>query len=216
MAVTTGFSEPYVAKYTASGTTVTYSGGMKLGRGVSMSVEVESADDNNFYADDQIAESETGIMTSATGTFTIDGLEPEAATLILGLPEKSSETVGEDTVDVYDYDDRMSAPYVGVGVLRRVMMNGATSWEPIVFTKLKFNIPGDEAATQEDQIDWQTQDLETSIVRDDTEHHRWKRVFARQTSKAAALAIVKGYLNITDPSQAKRAAEKKEGAKNEG
>lgn len=198
MAVTTGFSEPYVAKYSNTGSTVTYSGGMKLGRGVSMSVEVESADDNNFYADDQIAESETGIMTSAAGTFTVDGLEPEAATLILGLPEKGSETVGETPVDVYDYDDRMAVPYVGVGVLRRVMMKGLTTWEPIVFTKVKFNIPGDEAATQEDQIDWQTQDLDASIVRDDTENHRWKRVFARQATKAAAVAILKGYLNIQD------------------
>lgn len=198
MAVTTGFSEPYVAKYAASGATVTYSDGMKLGRGVSMSVEVESADDNNFFADDQIAESETGIMTSATGTFTVDGLEPEAATLILGLPEKSSETIKESPVDVYDYDDRMSAPYVGVGVLRRVMMKGVTTWEPIVFTKVKFNIPGDEAATQEDQIDWQTQELDASIVRDDTANHRWKRVFARQATKAAAVAILKGYLNIQE------------------
>lgn len=198
MAVTTGFSEPYVAKYSNAGTTVTYSGGMKLGRGVSMSVEVESADDNDFFADDQIAESETGIMTSASGTFTVDGLEPEAATLILGLPEKGSETVGDNPVDVYDYDDRMSAPYVGVGVLRRVMMKGVTTWEPIVFTKVKFNIPGDEAATQEDQIDWQTQDLDASIVRDDTENHRWKRVFARQATKAAAVAILKGYLKITE------------------
>lgn len=198
MAVTTGFSEPYVAKYSNAGATVTYSGGMKLGRGVSMSVEVESADDNNFFADDQIAESETGIMTSASGTFTVDGLEPEAAALILGLPEKGQETIGESQVDVYDYDDRMDAPYVGVGVLRRVMMKGKTTWEPIVFTKVKFNIPGDEAATQEDQIDWQTQDLDASIVRDDTENHRWKRVFARQTTKAAAVAILKGYLKIQD------------------
>lgn len=198
MAVTTGFSEPYVAKYSNAGATVTYSGGMKLGRGVSMSVEVESADDNNFYADDQIAESETGIMTSASGTFTVDGLEPEAATLILGLPEKGQETIKESPVDVYDYDDRMAAPYVGVGVLRRVMMKGVTTWEPIVFTKVKFNIPGDEAATQEDQIDWQTQDLDASIVRDDTANHRWKRVFARQATKAEAVAILKGYLNIQD------------------
>lgn len=198
MAVTTGFSEPYVAKYSNTGATVTYSGGMKLGRGVSMSVEVESADDNNFFADDQIAESETGIMTSASGTFTVDGLEPEAATLILGLPEKGQETIGEAPVDVYDYDDRMRVPYVGVGVLRRVMMKGVPAWEPIVFTKVKFNIPGDEASTQEDQIDWQTQDLDASIVRDDTENHRWKRVFARQANKAAAVAILKGYLKIQD------------------
>ena len=210
MAVTTGFSEPYVAKYSNTGETVTYSGGMKLGRGVSMSVEVESADDNNFCADDQIAESETGIMTSASGTFTVDGLEPEAATLILGLPEKGQETINETPVDVYDYDDRMSAPYVGVGVLRRVMMKGVTTWEPIVFTKVKFNIPGDEAATQEDQIDWQTQDLDASIVRDDTKNHRWKRVFARQATKAAALAIIKGYLKIPE---AKSVAAKQEGGR---
>lgn len=198
MAVTTGFSEPYVAKYSNTGATVTYSGGMKLGRGVSMSVDVKSAEDNNFFADDQIAESETGIMTSASGTFTVDGLEPEAATLILGLPEKGQETIKESPVDVYDYDDRMAVPYVGVGVLRRVMMKGVTTWEPIVFTKVKFNIPGDEAETQEDQIEWQTQDLDASIVRDDTEKHRWKREFARQTTKAAAVAILKGYLNIQD------------------
>ena len=197
MAVTTGFSEPYVAKYSNAGTTVTYSGGMKLGRGVSMSVEVESADDNNFFADDQIAESETGIMTSASGTFTVDGLEPEAAALILGLPEKGQETIKETPVDVYDYDDRMAVPYVGVGVLQRVMLNGVPYWVPIVFTKVKFNIPGDEAATQEDQIDWQTQDLDASIVRDDTENHRWKRVFARQTTKAAALNIITTYLNVS-------------------
>ena len=208
MAVTTGFSEPYVAKYQNTGTTVTYSGGMKLGRGVSMSVEVESADNNDFFSDDQIAESETGIMTSATGTFTVDGLEPEAAALILGLPEKGQETIGEAPVDVYDYDDRMAVPYVGVGVLRRVMMKGKTTWEPIVFTKVKFNIPGDEAATQEDQIDWQTQDLDASIVRDDTENHRWKRVFARQAKKEAAVAIIKGYLKITEPESA---AAKQEG-----
>ena len=44
MAVTTGFSLPYIGKYQESGGTVSYTGGMKLGRGVSMSVEVESAD----------------------------------------------------------------------------------------------------------------------------------------------------------------------------
>ena len=198
MAVTTGFSEPYVAKYSNTGTTVTYSGGMKLGRGVSMSVEVESADDNNFCADDQIAESETGIMTSASGTFTVDGLEPEAATLILGLPEKGQETIGDAPVDVYDYDDRMDAPYVGVGVLRRVMMKGKTTWEPIVFTKVKFNIPGDEAATQEDQIDWQTQELTLTIMRDDSADHNWKKVYAAQATEAAAENILKTVLGVSE------------------
>ena len=53
--VTIGFSKPYVAKYSAAGTNVTYTGGMDLGRGVSLSLDIETADDNNFYADNVIA-----------------------------------------------------------------------------------------------------------------------------------------------------------------
>ena len=197
MAVTTGFSEPYVAKYSNAGTTVTYSKGVKLGRGVNLSIEVESADDNNFYADDVVSETETGVMTSATATVTVDGMEPEVAAFALGLPEAAEENIGEQQVVVYDYDDRMNTPYLGFGALRRVMMQGVTYWEPIVFPKIKLSIPGGEFATQEDQIDWQTQEIEMSIMRDDTANKRWQRVFARQTTKAAAEAIIKGYLNIT-------------------
>ena len=197
MAVTTGFSEPYIAKYSNAGTTVTYSGGMKLGRGVSMSIEVESADDNIFYADDIVAETETGTMTSASATVTVDGMEPEVAAFALGLPAATKENIGESQVDVYDYDDRMNPPFLGLGVLRRVMLNGVQYWVPIVFTKVKMNIPSDEANTQEDQIDWQTQELEMTILRDDSENRRWKRVFKRQTTKAAALNIITTYLKVS-------------------
>lgn len=197
MAVTTGFSEPYIAKYSNTGTTVSYSGGMKLGRGVSMSIEVESADDNNFYADDIVAETETGTMTSASATVTVDGMEPEVAAFALGLPAATQETIGKSPVDVYDYDDRMNPPFLGLGVLQRVMLNGVQYWVPIVFTKVKMNNPGDEANTQEGQIDWQTQELEMTILRDDSANRRWKRVFERQTTKAAALNIITTYLKVS-------------------
>lgn len=197
MAVTTGFSEPHISKYSNAGTTVSYSGGMKLGRGVSMSIEVESADDNNFYADDIVAETETGTMTSARATVTVDGMEPEVAAFALGLPAATQETIGESPVDVYDYDDRMNPPFLGLGVLKRVMLNGVQYWVPIVFTKVKMNIPSDEANTQEDQIDWQTQELEMTILRDDSANRRWKRVFERQTTKAAALNIITTYLKVS-------------------
>ena len=197
MAVTTGFSEPYIAKYSNNGTTVSYSGAMKLGRGVSMSIEVESADDNSFYADDIVAETETGTMTSASATVTVDGMEPEVAAFALGLPTAAKENIGESQVDVYDYDDRMNPPFLGLGVLQRVMLNGVQYWVPIVFTKVKMNIPSDEANTQEDQIDWQTQELEMTILRDDSANRRWKRVFKRQTTKAAALNIITTYLKVS-------------------
>lgn len=199
MAVTTGFSLPYVGKYSESGGTVSYTGGMKLGRGVDMSVEVESADDNNFFADNVVAESETGTMTSASATVTIDGLEDEAAAFVLGLPTAQEVTVGlEKNVNAYDYDDDINPPYLGLGVIQRTMMNGVTKYRPVLFVKVKFSIPSDSWATSEDQIDWQTQALDVSILRDDTAKRKWKRVFAQQGTEAEAEAILKTVLGVSD------------------
>lgn len=197
MAVTTGFSKPYIGKYSASGQTVSYSGGMKLGRGVSLSVEVESAEDNDFFADNVIAETETGTMTSATATMTVDGMEDDVAQFALGLPEPSSVQVDDSHVNAYDYGDNMNPPYLGFGAIRRKMLNGVTTYQPILFTKVKMSIPGNDYATQEDQIDWQTEELTLSILRDDSANRNWKRVFESQTTEAAAENILKSVLGVS-------------------
>ena len=54
--VCTGFSKPYVAIYNYSDGTITYSNGQILARGVEVSIEPESSDATNFYADNVIAE----------------------------------------------------------------------------------------------------------------------------------------------------------------
>lgn len=196
MAVTTGFSKPYIGKYSAAGQAVSYSGGMKLGRAVSLSVDVESAEDNDFFADNVIAETETGTMTSATATMTVDGMEDDVAQFALGLPEPSSVQVDDSPVNAYDYGDNMNPPYLGFGAIRRKMLNGVTSYQPILFTKVKMSIPGDDYATQEDQIDWQTEELTLSILRDDSANRNWKRVFESQTTEAAAENILKSVLGV--------------------
>ena len=83
--VTIGFSKPYVAKYSESGGVVTYSAGQLLARGVSVSAEVDSSDNNNFYADNIIAESDAGTFSGGTVTLTVDGLLQDAEKLIQGL-----------------------------------------------------------------------------------------------------------------------------------
>ena len=196
MAVTTGFSLPYIGKYQESGGTVSYTGGMKLGRGVSMSIEVETAGDNIFFADNKAAEGETGIMTSASATVTVDGMEDEVAAFALGLPAATEESVGDEQVKVYSYGDRMNPPYLGLGGIRRKMMHGVTTWQPVVFTKCKMSVPGDEWNTQEDQIDWQTQELTLTLMRDDSADHNWKKVYAAQASEAEAEAILKTVLGV--------------------
>lgn len=195
--VCTGFSKPYVALYANNGGTVTYSQGRVLARGVSVSIEPETGDDNTFYADNIAAESAPGVFTGGTVTLTVDGLLDEAESLILGMPEPTQVTVDEQPVDIYAYGDAMDIPYVGIGYIARYMSDGVTTYVPTVLTKARFATPSEEAATQEDQIEWQTQELSAALMRDDTAAHNWKKRGAAQATEAEAEAVLKQLLNIT-------------------
>jgi phi13 family phage major tail protein len=188
--VITGFSKPYVAKYTANGSAVTYSDGMILARGVSVSLAPESADDNNFYADNVVAESAGGVFTGGTATLTVDGLNPNARALAMGLAEADTEGWIED-------GDSTEAPYLAVGYIVRYMSGGDVIYVPTVLAKTKMAIPAEEAATQEDQIAWQTTAIDFTLMRDDTENHTWRYIGADCATEAAAVAALKAKLNIT-------------------
>lgn len=188
--VMTGFSLPYVALYSASGATVTYSQGQRLARGVQVSIEAEAEDDNIFYADNISAESAPGIFTSGTATFTIDGLKLAAEQLIMGIP-------AADTEGFIHYGESLTIPYVGVGFICRYMEDGVTSYVPYILTKCRFVTPGVDAQTATETIEWQTQEITATLLRDDTENHDWKLVGTAQTSEALAEAKIKAVFNIT-------------------
>lgn len=192
--VITGFSKPVVALYSATGTTVSYTGLTPLARGVDVSLDIETNDDNDFYADNVVAESAGNTFSSGTVTLTVDGLKAEARKLIMGLPEPTSVSLGSNKVDVYDYDDRQAKPYVGVGFIVRYMEDGVTSYVPYMLPKVIFNDLGIEAETQEESIDFQTTELEATIMRDDSDNHRWQRVGANQTTEALAYSVLQALL----------------------
>lgn len=194
--VITGYSKPYVALYNANEGSPTYSGGMPLARGVDVSVEAETGDAVNFYADNVMAESVGGVFTGATITMTVDGLKDAARKLIMGLPNAESMTVGSESVQVYKYDDRQQIPNVGIGFIIRYMEQGVTTYQPVVFTKASFSVDGIEAATQEEEIEFQTTELEAALMRDDSANHVWRIVAADQTTETAAENIIKGILNV--------------------
>lgn len=188
--ILTGFSLPYVALYSAAGNTVTYSSGQRLARGVSVSIEAEAEDDNIFYADNISAESAPGIFTSGTATFTVDGLKLAAEQLIMGIPAADSE-------GFIHYGESLTIPYVGVGFICRYMEDGVTSYVPVILTKCRFVTPGIDASTATETIEWQTQELTASLLRDDTSNHDWKLVGGAQTTEAAAEAKIKAIFSIT-------------------
>lgn len=191
--VITGFSKPYVAKYASSASTsgyvVTYSQGQVLARGVEITIEPETTDDNNFYADNVVAENEAGIFTGGTLTLTVDGLKDTANQLIYGLPAAADSW--------YDYDNTQQIPFVGFGAVVRVQETGVVSYVPLVLPRIQFNDTGITASTQEESIDWQTTELTAQIFRDETAKQVWKKLGTAQSTEAAAEAMIKTFLGIS-------------------
>nr|DAS80770.1 MAG TPA: tail tube protein [Caudoviricetes sp.] len=188
--VITGFSKPYVAIYSASGTSVTYTGVCPLARGVSVDTEVEVGDDNNFYADNMMAETAPGLFMGGTTTLEVDGLKLDAEKMIMGLGGAEQVTVGDKQVDITNYNDNMQIPYVGIGFIVRWQSDNTVTYEPRVYTKARFAQTGLSAATQEEEIDWQPTTLEAALMRDDSAAHNWQRVGAEQASEADAEAVI--------------------------
>ena len=193
--VTTGFSNIHVATYASEGGVVSYTGVRKLGRSVSMSIDVSTSDDNDFYADDQLAETVGGgTFTSGTGSCEIDGLTPEEEAFVMGLKDGNSVTT-DVAVETYQYDQEMEPPYLGLGAMKKVQRDGKSYWKAIVLTKIKFKVPNDDATTQGESVDWQTQTLDYNILRDDSAKKVWKIVPKTLfTTEAAAVAFIKKVL----------------------
>lgn len=189
--IVTGFSKPYVAKYSASGTTISYSSGQLLSQGVSISGSADQADDNNFYADNVISETESGVFTSGELTVTVKGLEQAAERLIMGLP------AADGTTGLVAYDDQQQIPDVGFGAVVRYMQDGVTSYVPVIYPRIAFKFPAVEAATQEETIDWQTQELTATIKRAEDSHRTWKYIGDGKTTEAAAEDVIKTFLGVS-------------------
>lgn len=189
--VCTGFSLPYVALYAESSGTISYSSGQKLARGVSVTATPETTDDNNFYADNILAESAAGEFTGGTINLTVDGLLAAAERMIMGLP-------AANTSDGFThYGDDQSIPDVGIGFVARYQSGGSVTYTPIIFPRAAFNLIENNAETQEDSIDWQTQELTATIKRAEDSNRNWKYVGGDETSESAAEAKIKTFFSIS-------------------
>lgn len=191
--VITGYSMPIVAKYTFSNNTISYTDAMPLARGVEVSMEVETGDATNFYADNTIAEAVAGQFNGATATLTVDGLKDAARDLIAGITTKGTIVVGDKSVATAVYDDLQVIPYVGIGFVVRYMENGVTTYAPVILPKAQFSPEGLDAATQGESVEFQTTELQATVMRADDANHSWKVVAADQSTEAAAVNTINAY-----------------------
>lgn len=188
--VCTGFSKPYVALYSNTGTTVTYTSGRVLARGVDVSIEPETSDDNAFYADNIQSENDAGTFTGGTLNLTVDGLHQDAEKLIMGLP-------APDESGWMSYGNKQKVPYVGVGYIARYVSGGDVTYVPTVIPKVIFDQIQSAHATSEGSINYQTQALSARILRADDADANWKHVGEDVETEAAAEAAIKAMLGIT-------------------
>lgn len=195
-----GLSRPYVAVYAENGAgTVSYSRGVRAGRAVEYSFTLnDTGTDNTFYADNEAAESASGVFSGGSLSWTVAELEQAIAELILGLHTEQIQ-VGDDTVNELVYDDTMASPYLGAGIIVKSIVHGQTKWRGVVFPKVQFAVPEDAATTQGETIDWQTDTITASVLRDDSENHKWRRT-AVFDSEGKADAYICHVLNITEAS----------------
>lgn len=195
---TIGVSKPYYALYNVTGSTVTYTEGGVMGKATEVDIAINTSQDNNLYADNGIAETDRA-FTDGTLTLGTDDLSQEVSKAILGAIEKplgEIDGVTDTTVKELIFDDDITNPYLGVGLIIKKQKNNVISWRAVVLTKVMFSVPNDAATTQGESIEWQTPSLTATILRDDTEKHMWKRE-ATFTTEAQAEAYIKSRLGIT-------------------
>ena len=181
-----GLSKPYYAKYAFSNGEVTYSGGKVLAKAVDVELELNDSDPAVFYADNGPAESGS-IFSGGTLTLTVDTLRPDVTADILGL------TLGQDQITV-EYAPDNVVPYVGVGIIIKESVGNVPQYRAVILYKVQFNVPGIEATTQGEEIEFSGHELTANVMRADSGSWRAEHV---ETTETAAETWIKGVFNIT-------------------
>lgn len=191
-----GLSKPYIATYVNTNGTVTYSARTVLGKFTNIDMSLDSADENILYADNGPAESDSQ-FSGGTVTVTTDDLRAEAFKTALGLVEESISGVTSGSPKWMVFNDSQNAPYFALAGIIKKKVDGAFKWQAFILEKIKFRNPDLSVATQGETIEWQTPELEATILRSDASGHPWYRLSTELDSEEAAVAAIEGYLVVT-------------------
>ena len=96
---------------------------------------------------------------------------------IIGLKTATRTVNGKEITEVV-YDDNLRQPDLGFGIIEEHEIDGITLYLPIIFPKIRFNVPGNAATTRGNEIDWQTREVTAKVMRsaqvDDLYNHPWQ------------------------------------------
>lgn len=159
----------YYSVATKSGGVVTgYSGVETMGKAINVSFEPNEGDSNDLYANNAIAESDATSGSGGTITFTLDRLTEDAAADLFGLTKTSSSvTVNSTTVSGtgFDYTGEEQANSVGVAfIIWGQENNNREHHKAVIYRDVTFKMPSISAQTVGESIEWQTPELEGTVI----------------------------------------------------
>lgn len=142
------------------GSAVTYGTGLVVGRAVSGELELERNDDNNFYADDAIAESDTGSVSGGTLTVEVDHITPQIRETVLGFVKVEGTS---DNPNVDWLTDAPSNPG-GCGFIYVERYRGNVEYIAYWFPKVQFAVGTESFATKGESIEWAGHSLTGTLM----------------------------------------------------
>lgn len=159
---------------------ITYGSVKKPAKAVSFSFEPTTSD-ATLYADDSLAESDNRV-TGGTCTMGIDRLDAETMAEILG------HTYDSETQEVVSNVNDI-APYVGVGRIVRVMVDGVQMFRATFLAQCKFAEPSADDNTMGESVEFSTYELSGTVVVPADGNWRREKMFS---SQADAITYLEG------------------------
>lgn len=191
-----GLSKPYAAVYTNTEGTITYASGQVCGKAVELSIDLDDGGDNILYADNAPAESDTQFAGGSL-TLTTDDLYAQVMSTFLGMPEEAVTGTGlPEGAKWYKNNDDQIVPYLGFGGIAKKKVNNQIKYVAIILHKIQFSNLSQSLTTQGETIDWQTPEINGTIMRSDNEKHDWRWISSDVATEAEAEALIKSVLQI--------------------
>ena len=161
----------YAIATVGSNGAITYGTVKKPGKAVSFSFEPTTSD-AKLYADDSLAESDNRV-TGGTCTMGIDRLDAETMAEILG------HTYDDNTDEVVSNVNDV-APYIGVGRIVRVMVDGVQMFRATFLAQCKFAEPSADDNTMGESVEFSTYELSGTMVVPANGNWRREKMFSTQ------------------------------------
>lgn len=170
-----------------------YEAPFMMGKAVSAGFEPTTPDENPLYANNAVAENDISAGSGGTLSLTLDRMDLETHAELYGstvqtIQVQVNDTQVEGTEIVYKGSE-VSSP-VGVAYIKLQQEDGERHHDVIFYREVSFTKPSDDAETMGDSIEWQTPEIEGTVMGAQGDgSEAWYRI-ARLPSQEAAIAYI--------------------------